>query len=69
MRVRIPFGVDTLMLVVLSVGLAGFVALHSYVLVNGDDEVALALIRLSWFAGLGLVVALSAYASFARSDG
>lgn len=68
MDVRAPVGLDRLLLVVLAAGLVGFVALHSYALLVGHPDGTLSVVRLAWFAGLGLVAALSAYAAFATQS-
>lgn len=57
MRVRRVFAARRLLLVVLAVGLAGFVALHSALLFSADQPIHV-LVRRVWLAGLGLTVVL-----------
>lgn len=52
---------DRAFLMLVWVGIAGFVVLHSYLLLRAGGEQTRALFRLAWFAGLGVVAALLVY--------
>lgn len=53
--------VDRLALVVLWLGMVGFVAFHSLVISPSRGDPAVTSFRIAWFAGLGFVTALVVY--------
>lgn len=58
MRVRKHLTVERGTLAVLWLGMAGFVVLHSVLLVTTASGRTRSLIRLTWFVGLGVLIAL-----------
>jgi len=55
--------IDRGFLVVLWVGMLGFIILHSLFLFTGAAEQTLSLIRIVWFGGLGALTAIIALIS------
>lgn len=61
MSSRSSFVVDRATLLVLWLGMFGFVALHSFAIPPNRGDPAVTSFRVAWFGGLGLVTALLVY--------
>jgi hypothetical protein len=57
------FTVERAVLVVLGLGVAGFVTLHSFVLLSGSGEQTMSLVRTAWFVGLAVLAVVATFLS------
>lgn len=53
------FTPERAVLVVLGLGMAVFVTLHSFALLGGSSEQTISLVRTAWFVGLAILVVVT----------
>lgn len=57
------FTADRALVAVIGLGMASFVTVHSYVLLQGSGEPTVSTVRVVWFVGLAVLLVVSALLS------